>query len=159
MHCFDTQAADSSYFASVPYFPYPDSADASFWALNAQLGQDCQQRAASLLPHLSSQDTARDLNLLRQDVGDRKLNYVGYSYGTVIGAIYANLFPRGVRAMVLDGSLDFAGNATGHYPGEAQRYPVDVRNGVDRAGQDVLGRFLTLCAQAGATQCAVRRRR
>lgn len=153
VHCFDSQAADSSYFASVPYFPYPDSADASFWSLNAQLGQNCQQRAASLLPHLSSQDTARDLDLLRQDVGDRKLNYVGYSYGTVIGAIYANLFPRGVRAMVLDGSLDFAGNATGHYPGEAGQYPVDVRNGVDRAGQDVLDRFLTLCAETGATEC------
>lgn len=153
VRCFATQQQDSSYFASVPYFPYPDSADPSFWALNAQLGQDCQQRAAALLPHLSSQDTARDLDLLRQDVGDTKLSYVGFSYGTVIGAIYANLFPRGVRAMVLDGSLDFAGNATGHYPGAAHRYPVDVRNGVDLAGQDVLTRFLTLCAQAGGTSC------
>lgn len=153
VRCFGTQAADSGYFASVPYFPYPDSGDASFWALNAQLGQDCQQRAASLLPHLSSQDTARDLDLLRQDVADRQLNYVGFSYGTVIGAIYANLFPRGVRAMVLDGSLDFAGNATGDRPGQAERYPVDVRNGVDQAGQDVLGRFLTLCARAGSASC------
>jgi pimeloyl-ACP methyl ester carboxylesterase len=56
--------------------------------------------------------------------------------------------------MVLDGSLDFQGNATGDTPGAAQKYPVDVRNGVDAAGQDVLGRFLSLCAQAGSSNCA-----
>ena len=154
VRCFATQQDDSSYFASVPYFPYPASNDASFWSLNAQLGQNCEQRAGTLLPHMSSQDTARDLDLLRQDVGDAKLNYLGFSYGTVIGAIYANLFPGRVRAMVLDGSLDFAGNATGDFPGDARKYPVDVRNGVDVAGQDVLGRFLTLCAKAGSANCA-----
>jgi pimeloyl-ACP methyl ester carboxylesterase len=154
VRCFATQQEDSGYFASVPYFPYPASNDASFWSLNAQLGADCAQRAGTLLPHMSSQDTARDLDLLRQDVGDAKLNYMGFSYGTVIGAIYANLFPDKVRTMVLDGSLDFAGNATGDIPGQARRYPVDVRNGVDLAGQDVLGRFLTLCAKAGSANCA-----
>jgi pimeloyl-ACP methyl ester carboxylesterase len=154
VRCFATQQDDDSYFASVPYFPYPAASDASFWSLNAQLGRDCKQRAAALLPHMSSQDTARDLDLLRQDVGEAKLNYVGFSYGTVIGAVYANLFPARVRAMVLDGSLDFRGNATGNAPGAAQRLPVDVRNGVDVAGQDVLGRFLSLCAQAGSTSCA-----
>ena len=94
------------------------------------------------------------MDLLRQDAGDAKLNYIGYSYGTVIGAIYANLFPGSVRTMVLDGSLDFRGNATGNVPGSARTYPVDVRNGVDLAGQDVLGRFLSLCAKAGTSNCA-----
>jgi pimeloyl-ACP methyl ester carboxylesterase len=154
VRCFATQQDDSNYFASVPYFPYPKSDDASFWSLNAQLGHHCEQRAGGLLPHMSSLDTARDLDLLRQDVGDARLNYIGFSYGTVIGAIYANLFPGSVRAMVLDGSLDFAANATGDLPGQARRYPVDVRGGVDVAGQDVLGRFLSLCAQAGSASCA-----
>jgi len=62
---------------------------------------------------------------------------VGFSYGTVIGATYANLFPDKVRAMVLDGTLDFVGNATGHRPGDGAAFPVDVRQGVDRAGQEV----------------------
>ncbi|MBV9381807.1 MAG: alpha/beta fold hydrolase [Streptosporangiaceae bacterium] len=154
VRCFATQQDDSNYFGSVPYFPYPPSTDASFWSLNAQLGKDCQQRAGTLLPHMSSQDTARDLDLLRQDVGDAKLTYMGFSYGTVIGAIYANLFPRNVRAMVFDGSVDFKANAIGDTPGEAQKYPVDVRAGVDVAGQDVLGRFLHLCAKAGSGSCA-----
>jgi pimeloyl-ACP methyl ester carboxylesterase len=154
VRCFATQQDDSGYFGSVPYFPYPSSADAGFWSLNAELGQDCQQRAAALLAHMSSQDTARDLDLLRQDVGDARLSYMGFSYGTVIGAIYANLFPRSVRAMVLDGTVDFQGNATGDAPGDALTLPVDVRNGIDVAAQDVLGRFLSLCARAGATRCA-----
>jgi len=154
VQCFATQQEDSAYFGSVPYFPYPASSDAGFWSLNAELGQDCQLRAAALLPHMSSQDTARDLDLLRQDAGDTRLNYMGFSYGTVIGAVYANLFPRDVRAMVLDGTLDFKGNATGDLPGQSRTLPVDVRNGIDVAAQDVLGRFLRLCAQAGSANCA-----
>jgi len=154
VRCFATQAEDSGYFALVPYFPYPASTDAAFWSQNAELGHDCEQRAAALLPHLSSQDTARDLDLLRQDVGDKKLTYMGFSYGTVIGAVYANLFPGSVRSMVLDGTLDFKGNAIGDVAGQAQTLPVDVRNGVDVAAQGVFGRFLSLCAKAGSTQCA-----
>jgi pimeloyl-ACP methyl ester carboxylesterase len=154
VRCFPTQQDDTSYFNSVPYFPYPASTDASFWSLSAELGKACEQQAGSLLPHMSSQDTARDLDLLRQDVGDAKLNYMGFSYGTVIGAIYANLFPTKVRAMVLDGTADPKGNAVGDASGDATKYPVDVRNGIDAAGRDVLGRFLSLCAKAGSAKCA-----
>jgi pimeloyl-ACP methyl ester carboxylesterase len=153
VHCFPSATADSAYFNSVPYFPYPASTDASFWSLSAQLGQDCKARAASLLPHMSSQDTARDLDLLRQDVGDSKLNYLGYSYGSFIGEIYANLFPGNIRAMVLDGTVDPKGNAVGDALGDSSKYPVDVRNGVDLAARGVFTRFLSLCAKAGSGKC------
>lgn len=154
VNCFDTDTADNNYYNSIPVFPYPQSDEPGYFSLNAQLGQDCLQRSAALLPHVSSEDTARDLDLLRRDVGDPKLTYMGFSYGTVIGATYANLFPDKVRAMVLDGTLDFTGNATGHQPGDSSAYPVDVRQGVDKAGEDVfLNRFLTLCEQAGSS-CA-----
>ena len=154
VNCFATDTADTNYYNAIPVFPYPQSDEPVFFQLNAQLGQDCLQRSGVLLRHVSSADTARDLNVLRRDVGDPKLTYLGFSYGTVIGATYANLFPDKVRAMVLDGTLDFVGNATGHYPGEAAAFPVDVRQGVDRAGQEVfLDRFLPLCAEAGSV-CA-----
>lgn len=153
VNCFASDTASQNYFNSVPVFPYPQSGEPGFFTLNAQLGTDCAQRSGTLLRHVSTTDTARDLDLLRQDVGDKKLTYLGFSYGTVIGATYANLFPRNVRAMVLDGTLDFVGNVTGVHPGDAAKYPIDVRQGVDRAGQDVFGRFLTLCAQAGSN-CA-----
>ena len=154
VNCFPSEPASQAYFNSDPVFPYPQSGEPAFFALNAQLGQDCAARAGLLLRHLSSADTARDLDLIRQDVGDRRLSYLGFSYGTVIGAVYANLFPRNVRAMVLDGTLDFTGNATGDHPGDAAKYPVDVRQGADHAGQDTFGRFLALCAQAGPPACA-----
>jgi pimeloyl-ACP methyl ester carboxylesterase len=154
VNCFATDTADTDYFNSIPVFPYPQSGEPAFFQLNAQLGRDCLQRSAALMRHVSSADTARDLNVLRQDVGDPKLTYLGFSYGTVIGATYANLFPDRVRAMVLDGTLDFVGNATGHRPGDGAAFPVDVRQGVDRAGQEVfLDRFLSLCAEAGSA-CA-----
>src|SRR5215470_19979545 len=154
VNCFATDTADTNYYNSIPVFPYPQAGEPAFFQLNAQLGQDCRQRSGALLRHVSSADTARDLNVLGQDVGDPKLTYLGFSYGTVIGATYANLFPDKVRAMVLDGTLDFVGNATGHHPGDAAAFPVDVRQGVDQAGQDVfLNRFLPLCAEAGSA-CA-----
>jgi pimeloyl-ACP methyl ester carboxylesterase len=148
VNCFASAAASQAYYDSVPVFPYPQSREPAYFTLTAQLGADCQQRDGWLLPHLSSADTARDLDLLRQDAGDRKLSYLGFSYGTVIGATYANLFPGKVRAMVLDGTLDFTGNAVGDHPGDSASYPIDVRQGVDAAGQDAFNRFLTLCAKA-----------
>ncbi len=63
----------------------------------------CRERAAALLPHLGTRDVARDMDRIRAALGEDKLNYLGYSYGTSIGQVYADLFPTRVRAMVLDG--------------------------------------------------------
>jgi len=153
VRCFATQAESDAFFKAVPAFPDDPSQDGSFFAQYARFGQDCERRSGSLLPHMSSADTARDLDLLRQAVGDAKLNYIGFSYGSVVGAIYANLFPGNVRAMILDGTLDFVGNATGHNPGDARRFPVDVRQGVDLAAADTFNRFMRLCARAGPAGC------
>ncbi len=65
-----------------------------------------QQNAGELLEHVSTANTARDLELLRRAVGDEKLTYHGISYSTYLGAIYANLFPGRVRAMAFDGSIE-----------------------------------------------------
>ena len=59
-----------------------------------------------LLPHISTADTARDLDHLRVLIGEDKLTYVGLSYGTFLGQTYANMFPDRVRAMLLDGIVD-----------------------------------------------------
>ena len=68
--------------------------------------------SGELLSHITTADTARDLDALRQGVGDAQLTYVGLSYGTMIGQIYANLFPGRVRAMVLDGLVDVVDTTT-----------------------------------------------
>ncbi|MGE3621238.1 MAG: alpha/beta hydrolase [Acidimicrobiia bacterium] len=67
---------------------------------------DCQQRAGDLLAHLGTRDVARDMDAVRAAMGDEQLNYLGFSYGTAIGQVYADLFPDRVRAMVLDGVLE-----------------------------------------------------
>ncbi len=68
--------------------------------------QECGQRNADLLPHLSTADVARDLDQIRAAVGDDRLTYLGFSYGTLIGEDYASLFPTHIRALALDGVVD-----------------------------------------------------
>ena len=63
-----------------------------------------------LTPHIHTDATARDMDLLRGLLGEEKLNYVGYSYGTWLGAWYASLFPEKVGRMVFDSSMDFTGS-------------------------------------------------
>ncbi|MBT2440085.1 alpha/beta fold hydrolase [Streptomyces sp. ISL-36] len=71
-----------------------------------QSGANCVKYAGWLVPHMSTVDNVRDLDRLRQAVGDRKLSYLGVSYGTTIGAVYANLYPARVRSMILHGVVD-----------------------------------------------------
>ncbi|GGZ25692.1 alpha/beta hydrolase [Streptomyces nitrosporeus] len=66
----------------------------------------CEKRSGKILPHVSTVETARDMDILRGLLGDEKLHYVGASYGTFLGATYADLFPRRVGRLVLDGAMD-----------------------------------------------------
>jgi pimeloyl-ACP methyl ester carboxylesterase len=66
----------------------------------------CQQHSGPLLPYVATPNAARDMDVLRQALGDRKLTYLGKSYGTFLGTWYAQLFPKHVRALVLDGAVD-----------------------------------------------------
>ncbi|MBK5288532.1 MAG: alpha/beta fold hydrolase, partial [Acidimicrobiia bacterium] len=66
----------------------------------------CVQRSGSWLQHISTDDTVQDLDALRAAVGDRTLTYLGLSYGTFLGAKYAERFPDRVRALILDGAVD-----------------------------------------------------
>ncbi len=69
------------------------------------LPDDCTAETADLAPYVGTNSAARDLDLIRQALGDDQLSYVGFSYGTRLGATYAELFPERVRALVLDGAV------------------------------------------------------
>lgn len=74
-----------------------------------EFADKCAQRTdhgKEMLAHLGTRDVVKDIDVLRSTLGDRKLSYLGYSYGTRIGYTYAEQFPRNVRALVLDGALD-----------------------------------------------------
>ncbi|MFE7324213.1 alpha/beta hydrolase [Streptomyces sp. NPDC057565] len=66
----------------------------------------CEQRSGTILPHVSTVEAARDMDILRALLGDEKLTYVGASYGTFLGATYAELFPGRTGRLVLDGAMD-----------------------------------------------------
>ncbi|MFF7843167.1 alpha/beta hydrolase [Streptomyces ossamyceticus] len=71
-----------------------------------RFAEGCGARAPKLLRHVSTVEAARDMDVLRAVLGDRKLTYVGASYGTFLGATYAGLFPERAGRLVLDGALD-----------------------------------------------------
>ncbi len=73
-----------------------------------QLYEQCAERSGGedVLAHVGTRDVARDMDLLRAVLGDEKLTFLGQSYGTRLGAIYSEMFPQNVRAMVLDAAMD-----------------------------------------------------
>ena len=83
-------------------------------------GRSCLERSGGLLQHVSTVETVKDLELLRGLVGDDRINYFGSSYGTRIGAIYAELYPQRVGRMVLDGSVNISGSDS-HQPDRGLR--------------------------------------
>ncbi|GGV75353.1 peptidase [Streptomyces griseoloalbus] len=66
----------------------------------------CSGKYADLLPYIDTAGAARDLDVIRRALGAKKINYLGYSYGTYLGAVYAKLFPERVRRLVLDSVVD-----------------------------------------------------
>jgi pimeloyl-ACP methyl ester carboxylesterase len=95
----------------------------------------CASRNDTTLAYLSTDAVARDLDLIREAVGDTGLTYLGFSYGTSIGARYAELFPKRIRAMALDGAIDPALDLEG------------LRAGQARGFEGALSRFLKDCAR------------
>jgi pimeloyl-ACP methyl ester carboxylesterase len=88
--------------------PTPDDAreQAELDAAETALAAGCQAGAGDLLAFMATEDTARDMDALREALGEERISYFGFSYGSTLGAVYATLFPEHVRAMVLDGASD-----------------------------------------------------
>ena len=94
----------------TPYLGDPDPGDpADEAATDAAVGRyalACGQRYQDLLPHLGTRNVARDMDRIREALGQDRISYLGFSYGTSIGQTYAQLFPTRLRAIVLDGVVD-----------------------------------------------------
>jgi pimeloyl-ACP methyl ester carboxylesterase len=98
-------------FFNLQFAPTTDAARQALVAGVEALANDCKVKDGAELPYLSTERTARDMDRVRAALGDRQLTYLGYSYGTYLGALYADQYPTHVRAMVLDGAVDPAQNA------------------------------------------------
>jgi pimeloyl-ACP methyl ester carboxylesterase len=101
-----------------------------------QLAQSCAQRSGEVLPYVSSESTVRDMDRIRGAVGDKKLTYVGYSYGTYLGTRYAKLFPKKVRALVLDGAVDPSLSRFELLLDQAKGFEHNLDGFFDRCSQD-----------------------
>jgi pimeloyl-ACP methyl ester carboxylesterase len=116
---------DKQMDAAADLDPTPDTA-AEIDAIIEQLSTTaaaCAADQGELLAHLGTMSSARDLDRIREAVGDDKLTYLGFSYGTSLGATYADLFPDKVRALVLDGVVDpTAGEGPDGEPSKDQFY-------------------------------------
>jgi pimeloyl-ACP methyl ester carboxylesterase len=147
LRCFDTfdQAV-----AGVPPFAFPLTAREERVLRDADrtLADACAGHGGPILSHMSTADVARDMDLMRETFGDARLNYLGYSYGSVLGQVYANLFPNRVRALVIDGVLDPIAWTTGRGT-EASTTPFSVRIRSDQGALRTLNEFFRLCDAAG----------
>jgi pimeloyl-ACP methyl ester carboxylesterase len=103
----------------------------------------CISLNREILPHVSTANVARDIDLLRQALGEQKITYFGYSYGTFLGATYASMFPHNYRAMVLDGPVDAS---------DYINQPLDDLSAQSGGFERALGHFFEACA-ADPTAC------
>jgi pimeloyl-ACP methyl ester carboxylesterase len=100
-----TDAQTDTLMASDPT-PDDDAEAARTVELAKELADGCDRNAGELLAHVGTADAARDIDVLRAALGDARLTYLGKSYGTFLGATYAQEFPKNVGRMVLDGAID-----------------------------------------------------
>jgi pimeloyl-ACP methyl ester carboxylesterase len=88
------------------FAPETNAARAALLRAFASVVDGCERTSSWLLPHVATVDTARDLDRIRAALGDRRLTFLGQSYGTYLGTVYASAYPGRVRAIVMDGAID-----------------------------------------------------
>ncbi|MEV6342299.1 alpha/beta hydrolase [Actinoplanes sp. NPDC051851] len=149
--CFKSVKDQTAVFDKMSVaFPYGKSQEQTYIKGAQQLGKACSTTGKSLAGAMSTAEVARDMDVVRRAVGDKKLTYLGFSYGTELGETYANMFPDRFRALAIDGNLDpraWAGN------GKAGDQILDARlhsaDGAYRALKEIFKR----CDAAGETYC------
>ncbi len=144
VRCFTSQASEARFWRRVQ-IPMTAAESRAYERKTIELARRCGRVSGQLLAHISTADSARDLDDLRRLVGDRRLTYVGISYGTFLGQTYANMFPGHVRAILLDAVVDQ----------RAWARSAEARNAAIDSTGEVFKQFLTLCQRAGHTRCAL----
>jgi pimeloyl-ACP methyl ester carboxylesterase len=133
---------DLDHFLAVDQTPDTAQEVSALLAGEKAFVEGCQRRNADVLAHVGTDDVVRDLDRLRQALADAKLDYLGFSYGTLIGALYAQAYPDHIRSMVLDGAMDPSLDLAAIGAGQAAGFEADLRD------------FLAWCARN--TGCAFR---
>jgi pimeloyl-ACP methyl ester carboxylesterase len=129
-------------------FPFTRTEEQAYVKGSKLLGKACSSTGKPVSGAMSTAETARDMDVIRRAVGDKKLNYLGFSYGTALGQYYANMFPDRFRALVVDGVIDpraWVGNT---------RQILDERMHSAEGAYRSLREILERCDKAGEAYCA-----
>ncbi len=131
-------------------FPFERPEVRAYVRASENFGRACSTTGRPLSASMSTAEVARDMDVLRRMTGDKQLTYLGFSYGTYLGNVYANLFPDRVRAVAIDGVLDpvaWAGTAATASVPQTQR----LRSG--EGATKALNEILVRCRTAGPDRC------
>ncbi|WP_338700230.1 alpha/beta hydrolase [Streptomyces sp. Q6] len=126
----ETQAAES-----VDLTPDTAGEEKAYFKDAADFGQGCRT-AGDLLGHVSTIEAARDMDLMRQVLGDDELHYMGVSYGTELGGVYAHLFPDKVGRLTLDAVVDPTAGRVGQAENQARGFQRALDNYLKSRGKD-----------------------
>ena len=151
LQCFRT--TQDQIDALAPFaFPVTRAEEERWIAGHRAVSKACDQRGGPIIDHMSTANVARDMDQIRRALGEARMNFVGYSYGSLVGSTYANMFPDKVRAVVIDGVVNPISWTTGKGD-EADTVPVFGRLGSEQGSYETFQQFLALC-DAGGPTCA-----
>ncbi|MFB7090326.1 alpha/beta hydrolase [Streptomyces sp. NPDC056296] len=150
--CFADPAEEAALLSRTPAgFPVGPEERQKWISAYARYGEACEEHGGPVISHMSTANVARDMDRLRGELGEDRISYYGTSYGTYLGATYANLFPSRVRVMVLDANVppsQWNDERAGATHGTFLR--LNSHAGTEAA----LRQFLNRCGQAGTGRCA-----
>jgi len=160
IECLGDAAFDE--FVAVDGTPDDEAEVATLDEASREFAEACEATSGELLPHVGTADVARDVDLLRRVLGDDELYFLGKSYGTFIGAVYADLFPEHVGRLVLDGALDPSQSSLEQgiaqaegFDGALNAFAADCADDadctLDGSAADIAGQVGGLLAEADAT--------
>ncbi|MEY3588422.1 MAG: hypothetical protein RJA47_1018 [Actinomycetota bacterium] len=104
--------------------------------LAKKFGEECQKRSGTILPYISTNNTVRDMETIRRALGEEKISYLGFSYGSELGATWATMFPHTVRAAVLDGAADPTADAIQGGLQQAAGFEKELNTFLDECSAD-----------------------
>jgi pimeloyl-ACP methyl ester carboxylesterase len=104
VECMDDEELDAYFQQDMT--PDDRAEEGELVDITKEFNSACEKNSGKVLPHVRTTDTARDMDLMRQVLGDDRLHYFGISYGTELGGVYAHLFPKKVGRAVFDAVVD-----------------------------------------------------
>ncbi|MCX4446985.1 alpha/beta hydrolase [Streptomyces sp. NBC_01789] len=135
VRCRDDETQDEAY-QEVDMTPDTPAEEAAFMKDGADFGAGCDRLSGDVLLYVGTTNAARDMDLIRQVLGDEKLTYFGMSYGTELGGTYAHLFPENVGRTVFDAVVDPTADSIGHARNQATGFQRALDNYFKDRGQD-----------------------